>query len=29
MTGIDGTVAHRLPHNRLVDLVDRAGRLNR
>ena len=29
MTGIDGTVAHRLPHNRLVELVDRAGRLGR
>jgi len=29
MTGVDGAVAHRLPHDRLVELVDRAGRLNR
>ena len=29
MSGADGVTAHRLPHDRLVDLVERAGRLNR
>jgi D-aminopeptidase len=29
MTGINGTVAYRLPHNRLVEAMAAAGRLNR